>query len=181
MTPDGEVISYRAYRNRLAAAQLIQPLDPVRLANARHARRQFQNIVKTIYNQRKEVIEAQIEFAEEMGDDEEADDLRKQLKTLKSEIIKSPERKNALQTLKDNVHKDDPASLQATKDALAALGRRNGIPDWVPPGASDKFRVGTLRRDRLPKKFEAYKQTPSYISTARPRRSGGRNTRASKG
>ena len=181
VTPDGEVISYRAYRNRLSAAELIQALDPVRLANARHARRQFQNIVNTIFNQRKEELEARIEYAKEIGDDEEAEALQDELRTLKSDIIKSPERKNALKQLTANAHKKDPASMQATKDALVALGRRGGIPDWVPPGLSDKFRHGTLRRGRIPKEFAAYKQTPAYMATARPRRSGGMNTRGSKG
>jgi hypothetical protein len=49
--------------------------------------------------------------------------------------------------------RDTPEGRTHLRDDLVKLGRRNGIPNWVPPGLSDRYRQGKLRPSRVPKKF----------------------------
>jgi hypothetical protein len=49
--------------------------------------------------------------------------------------------------------RDTPDGRRELRDILIALGRRTDIANWVPPGLSERFRAGKLRKDRIPKKF----------------------------
>jgi hypothetical protein len=166
--PNGERISYRQYRNLLEREGAVQRLDPVELANARRRQRAFNDIINQMAKVRSRALEHAIENAEELGDDEAAEELRSELRHVKIEAIKSPSRKEALTDLKTFAHRKDAEGMERTKLALIALGRREGIPDWVPVGGSDRFRSGKLRRDRIPQRL-------------RPRGRGNFNTRLSKG
>lgn len=151
VTPEGEVISYRQYRRRLVETPGgVRPLGPVELANVRRKRQAFKNIIDQIAKVRTAAIDQRIEIAEELGDEEEAEDLRAERRTVRREAIKSPTRKAALKELKRYGHARDAEGQARAKEALTALGRREGIPDWVPVGASDRYRAGQLRRPRRP-------------------------------
>lgn len=166
-TPTGETITYRAYRKALEAAGAVQHLDPADLANVRRRQRDFKDIVDQMVKVRAKELDARIEYAEELGEEEELEDLREERRTLRRSVIQSGVRKNALADLKKHHHKKNPESFEATVNALKALGRRGGIPDWVPPDLSDAFRRGKLRRDRLPAAFKAYRQTDTYQQAPR--------------
>lgn len=171
ITPEGAEITYRAYRNRLEAAGAVQRLNPVDLANLRRRQSAFNRIVEQMVDVRGRAIDRAIDLAEEIGEDEEADDLREQKRTLKRTVIKSPSRKEALHELSRLNHKQSSLyerildaekrgdygtaarlraerreSQQAEAGPLKVLGRREGIPDWVPVGGSADFKTGRLVR-----------------------------------
>lgn len=177
VTPEGEVISYRQYRKSLEAAGAVRHLEAADLANVRRRQEAFNRIIDQMARVRREAIEAQIEAAEEIGEEEEADELREELRYVRRTAIRSPSRKQALSDLRRYAHQwRDPASgrvyssheaarragvrnpvaerssesEERTREALKVLGRREGIPDWVPVGASDRFRAGRIRRTSTP-------------------------------
>lgn len=177
LAPSGETISYREYRARIEAANLRRPLDVIALANRRRSQRRFNDIIDQMSKVRRRALEIEIENyeraiadAEEIGDDDQAEyllgeleDVRRQHRTVRSQAIKSPSRKEALRTLKENAHPHGPggrpremtqADELKVREALIALGRREGIPDWVPVGFSDRRRSGRLRSPaNLPARF----------------------------
>lgn len=159
-TPEGGTISYRQYRNILERENLVQRLEAADLANRRRQQRQFNEIIKTMSNVRAKALDVQIAIAEERGDVGEAHQLRIERRHVKSTAIKSDLRKQALADLQRYGHEKrggrfvSAEAEQRTKLALIALGRREGIPDWVPVGASDQFRGGKLRRDRIPARLQ---------------------------
>jgi predicted CopG family antitoxin len=172
VTPTGERVSYRQYRALLKTAGRVEPLDLATLANRRVKQAAYNDVVKRAVERKRDQIEKAIEFAEEMGEDETVEDLQDELRTLKSATMKSAEFKDALQTIKRRPPKNStPAERfefeQSKKDALVLLGRRNGIPDWVPVGMSDRKRSGSLRKGRVAGAIRAATR--------------GRNTRSSKG
>lgn len=167
-TLGGATVSYREYRKRLEAAGKVERLGPVELANRRRSQRAFNDIVSQMVKVRREALSNAIENAEEMGDDDTADELRDELRTIKSRVIKAPERKEALKTLArtskrgkreivgGRLRYKNPADELAAREALIALGRREGVPDWVPVGFSDRARSGRIRSPaQLPRRFRA--------------------------
>lgn len=161
ISPEGDRLTYRQYRSELVKQGLVQPLQPTQLANARRKQRAFNDIINQMADVRRRALEHAAELAEELGDEEEAEDLREQMRTVKREAIRSPERKDALQTLKEAATHErtsgkggrprrikDPEQEARVRQALEVLGRREGIPEWVPVGGSDKFRAGKMRKPR---------------------------------
>lgn len=158
ITPEGDRISYREYRNRLEGLGLVERLEPLELANQRQKQAAFNDVVRQMAKVRRESLERQAEAAEEIGDDEAAEEYRELAKRTKSEAIRSPARKEALQDLKTFGHDRvtrrgqrrlrTPEAEERVRRALETLGRREGIPEWVPVGASDKFKRGELKRPR---------------------------------
>ena len=147
--PAGERLSYRQYRARVEAAGRVERLSPVDLANARRRQRAFNDIINQIAKVRGQALDNAIDNAVAAGaPPETVRALRTERRTLKSAAIKSPTRKQALKDLEKFHHKKDAASQLRTKEALIALGRRAGVPEWVPVGASDKFKTGRLRPPR---------------------------------
>lgn len=163
--PSGQTISYRQYRNIVEAEGAVRRLDALALANRRQSQRTTNDIIRQMANVRGRAIEREIESLEgqidagfiDEGDVEEIiEELREERRTIKSRVIKSPSRKEALADLK-RYSKARHAAMRGHrpmgfdeqelgKRALTALGRREDIPDWVPVGASDKFRQGQLQR-----------------------------------
>jgi hypothetical protein len=160
--PNGELISYRQYRNLLERGGQVHRLDIVSLANQRRKQHAFNDIIDQLAKVRTRQIENLIEHAEEIGDDEVISELEQQLRYVRTEAIRSPARKEALQTLKKYGHRKHDGRYNNVQDelkvreALIALGRREGIPDWVPVGGSDRFRSGRLRRNRIPRTLQPY-------------------------
>lgn len=144
ITPEGERISYRAYRKRLEDASLVTHLSPEKLQVYRRKQRSYMDVIDQMQRVQSAAIARQIERAEEIGDEDAVEDYRKELRTLRRTIIKSGKRKSSLQTLKEHAHLHTPEDRELTKQALIALGRRENIPDWVPPDFSDDWRAGKL-------------------------------------
>lgn len=169
VTPEGEHITYRQYRARVEAAGLVERLDLPALAKRRKQQAQFNEIIKTMSNVRAKALDVQIAIAEERGDEGEAHQLKIERRHVKQTAIRSDLRKQALADLQKFGHQrrdgrfTSEEAAERTKLALIALGRREGIPDWVPVGASDRFRSGKIRPNRIPAKYRPL------------------NTRASKG
>lgn len=155
ISPTGERISYRQYRADVTAADLVTHLDAVDLANARRKQTAFNDIINQMAKVRRRSLDNVIENATAAGDPELAAELAEERRTLKSQLIKSDARKEALRDLKKFGHGDSAEARERTKLALIALGRREGVPDWVPVGGSDRFRSGKLRRDRIPASMRA--------------------------
>ena len=88
-------------------------------------------------------------------------------KVTKGEARKSPEFKRISRELTDLNRvvgydkkgkairlRDTPEGRLKLRDDLIALGRRQGIPSWVPPGLSDAWKKGNLRPSRIAKKWQ---------------------------
>lgn len=145
--PGGERISYREYRHRLEAADAVHRLNAADLANRRKQQRAFNDIINQMAKVRARALDNAIENAQAAGSPPAMiKELQRQRRTVKSAAIKAPSRKEALKTLKEFHHRKDAYSQQRLKEALIALGRRDGVPDWVDVGESDAFRRGTIRR-----------------------------------
>lgn len=166
VSPAGEEISYRAYRDILERERLVQRLGAVELANARLRRREFQQIVNQMAKVQAEALDRAIAEGERAGlPRPELDLLKKQRRTVRQTAIRSPERKSAIDVLRETnkqrtmsggrrTYRSSEAE-ERTKRALIALGRREGIPDWVPVGYSDQFKRGSFRRSNVPRRFRA--------------------------
>lgn len=145
LTPTGERISYRQYRNRLTAAGQVKPLDVARLANQRRKQRQYNSDIQRITDAKKRVIHNEIENARAAGRMNEAEQAERRLRRIKREVIESGTRAEAMQMLRAHAHKPTEFDKEQTKLALTLLGRREGIPDWVPVGGSDSWRQGRFK------------------------------------
>lgn len=150
VAPSGAEISYREYRKRLETAGKVTRLDALALAEQRRRQRTFNDIISQMAKVRSRTLVQQIETAQARGQTKKAETLQTELRHVKSSAIKSDIRKNALRDLytfgrfkgKDRT----PESEERTKLALIALGRREGIPDWVDVGDSDAFKAGRIKR-----------------------------------
>lgn len=69
----------------------------------------------------------------------------------KSEARKSDEMKRIIRDIKAKGSSAEAERKRRT--ALELTGNRQGIPEWVPVGLSDKYRKGKLRRSRIPKAY----------------------------
>lgn len=172
----GQRLSYRQYRNLLKTANAVQPLDLAGLANRRVKQGEYNDVVKRAADRRRKELEASLKAVRKAGDTNAAAALETDLRRVKSGIMKSEQFKADLALVKSHLPKSStPAERfafeQTKKDALTRLGRREGLPDWVPVGLSDKRRAGKLRRDRIDNAIRV---------ATRPSRAGGFNTRGSK-
>lgn len=151
VAPSGQQLSYRQYRATLEREGAVRRLEAADLANRRRQQRQFNDIVNQMAKVSRaaldsaiEETERQIEIAEEIGFDEQAEalqddlaDLLSQRRTVKSRAIKSQSRKEALADLKRFHHPKSPADELRLRQALKTLGRREGVPDFFPVGSYD--------------------------------------------
>jgi len=167
----GETLSRRQVDARRELAGERKRLDAATRANLARARSKYQDLVKTATQRELKRIDAelarverQIETSDPIGS-EQLKQLRRSLsdarRTARKRTRESPEFKRAVKTLK-KANASDVKAVEAPKgqlsakqiqlrDALVRLGKRENVPDWVPPGLSDKYRTGKLRRDRIPK------------------------------
>lgn len=164
--PGGERISYRRYRKLLEQSGAVERVSPAYLAVQRKRQREFNDIINQMAKVKRETLNRQIEYAEAHGQKRKAETLRKEIRTVKREAIKSPERKSAQHDIGPTTRRIRAArergqidfeAEQRAKQILETLGRRDGIPSWVPVGMSDDFRRGQFRRpQQLPRQFRGY-------------------------
>jgi hypothetical protein len=173
----GEALSYRQYRNLLSAADLVEPLDLATLANRRRKRTIYLDQVEQAIKAPRERILNAIERAEEVEDEEAIDEYKAALRTLKSNVMKSPDFKDARRQLVD---KDiwDKLNNTEKRRVLKTLGRGSSIPDWVPVGESDGYRAGRIYQNKNGR--VVHQRFGSVSEATRARRTGGFNTRGSK-
>lgn len=156
-TPGGGVISYRQYRALLAAEGQIRPLQGEALRTAQRKRQAFKDIIDQISKVRTRQLESQLVIASGQNDEAQVHELEQQLRYVRSTAIKSLSRKQALKDLEKYGRRkkvvqgitiwNNAEAEQKTREALIVLGRREGIPDWVPVGESGKQRyLGGLQR-----------------------------------
>lgn len=146
-------------------AGAVQRMDPADYANLKRRQRDFANIIDRMADIRTNAINSQIEELEAIGEEEQADELRDQLRHVRRDAIQSTDRKDALKTLSElkldretkagNRYYKTKEENDRARDALKVLGRRDGIPDWVPVGMSGKAKAGKLRQSRIPARFRA--------------------------
>lgn len=156
VTGEGKELSYREYRSALAQAGLVRHLEGEALGKARQRQQQFNDIIRQMADVRRRAILKEIEWQEELGEEEAVEDLKAELRGVKREAIRSPRRKEAMRDLRlSNEERETvggrrryktPEAEERARSALTALGRRENIPDWVPVGGSDAYRSGQLKR-----------------------------------
>lgn len=175
VTPEGAEISYREYRARLESQGAVKRLNAAQLANARRRQREFNSIVRQMAKVRAQALDNAIENTEAALERARAagvepglqDELQERLamhrrlrRTVKREAIRSPARKEAIATLESVAsrrytdkrgvrHYKTKADELAAREALIALGRREGVPDYVPVGYSDRKRSWSRFRARF--------------------------------
>jgi hypothetical protein len=169
-TETGERLSRRQYDTLRELEGERKHLDSVRLASQRRAQKRYNDL---IYSASKKEIERLNEHLEAVEDQitQSGKAQDKQLRQLRKDIkkqigrVRGATRQNAdvkaavrdLKTAKadDIIAQQTPKGQMSPKqirlrNALVRLGKRDDIPDWVPPGLSDEYRRGKLRRDRIP-------------------------------
>ena len=170
-TETGERLSRRQYDTLRELEGERKHLDTVRLAAQRRAQRRYNDLVYSASKKEMERLETQLEEVEDRitqsgrAADRDLRNLRKEIKRqmgrLKGDTRTNPEIKAAVRDLK-TAHREDIKSVEQPakgemsakqrrlRDSLVKLGKRDDIPDWVPPGLSEEYRRGKLRRGRLP-------------------------------
>jgi hypothetical protein len=159
----GQILSDRQYRKMRELLGQRKHFDLPRLAKQRRAQQRYNDLVKQFSQHIIETAEAQLSEAErllEEGgiedagfiDEDEVYDYIEEALTMKRRAKRTTMRhadfRRAIRTLKDRTPGKEANDRRI--EALKLLGRREGIPDWVPEGMSDRFRRGKLRRDRIP-------------------------------
>jgi uncharacterized protein YukE len=133
IAPNGQRLSRRQYDKLAHAVAGKASISPQRQAIQTRAQRNYNRLLS-----------------------QRARELRQEGKTVnKAEIRKTEDFKQLIRDLKA---KDKPGEhSQRVNDrrrsALEKIGARQGIPEWVPVGLSDRYRKGKLRRDRIPKGY----------------------------
>lgn len=168
----GTRLSRRAYDKMRELEGARTRYDLPRLARQQRAQQKYNDLVRQYSEAELDEVErlleeAQFQIDEGMIDDEDEaktllDDLFKRKRTAKKRARENPVFKRAIRELK--TRGNSKAANDKRIAALKVLGRRGGIPDWVPEGMSDRYRAGKLRKDRVPK----------YVYRDRPQKSGRR-------
>lgn len=170
ITPEGAEISYREYRARLEATGEVRRLSAEELANAQRRQREFNNIIRQMAKVRKQALENALENTEaalqRTRDEAQRAELEQRIemyqrlgRRTKQEAIRSPVRKEAIRELESVAsrrvtdkrgvrHYRTKADELKAREALIALGRREGVPEYVPVGYSDKKRSWSRFRPR---------------------------------
>lgn len=161
----GLIISQRQKEKLTRERGTLKPLDPVKLSELRRSRKTYNSLIADVVSLREDKIRDEIENAIYDGDFAKAKALEKKSRTITREVMNDPEIKRAIRDLK--TAGEGKAGQEQRKRALKVLGRRKGIPDWVPPGGSDSFRLGKLRKDRLPKSLIEGKPLKSSFKPTR--------------
>jgi hypothetical protein len=115
-TKTGEILPRRQYEKLVTAAGTRKPISP----------QQYTAFTRG-YRQYRQIVEDYVKFEKSKGNSIKIGDARK-----------SPEIKLVITDLR--TRKPD-----RMKRALTFIGRRQGIPDWVPVGQSDAYRQGNLK------------------------------------
>lgn len=132
-TPGGGVISDRQYRRIAHATAGKAPVTPERLAIQTRAQRNYNRLLS-----------------------QRTRELRQEGQSVtKQQVRKSDELKQIVRDLKakDRPGQHSQAVNDRRRSALEKIGARQGIPEWVPVGLSDRYRKGKLRRNRIPKAY----------------------------
>lgn len=170
VTPEGAEISYRKYRQRVETTGAVKRLSAEELANAQRRQREFNNIIRQMAKVRKQALENALENTEaalaRTRDEAQRAELEERIqmyqrlgRRTKQEAIRSPARKEAIHTLEDVAnrrftdkrgvrHYRSKTDELKAREALIALGRREGVPEYVPVGYSDKKRSWSRFRPR---------------------------------
>jgi len=130
ITPTGARISRRQYDKIAHAVAGVAKMSPQRYARQVRAQRQVNRNLEAL---------ARVKRAGAVPGE----------KVSKIDLRKSEEFKRASRDIKARGRSAEAEGRR--KGALKTLGLRQGIPDWVPVGLSDRYRAGKLRRDHIPK------------------------------
>lgn len=148
----------RYQRDKIAEAEGMRSrMDVVRRANFRRQMAQYRSTVeqreRELRSSGRDVKSIDVRRDPELKKLNQA--ARKARKRLRDTMKASAATGGDLNKMSAKQLRAANANQQAMKDFLKYIGRRSGIPDWVPVGASDDYRRGRLRRDRPLKKWRA--------------------------
>lgn len=140
----GQKVSRRQYDKFATAAGVRQPLDIAEKAKRRVKQARYQDLVEDFVAQKKsqgiKITKRQARSSKE---------LKGLLGDLKKASKPAPKKLSG-EKLLDYRRKQNRKKL----NLLKKLGRRDGLPDWLPVGFSDRFRTGKIvKRSDLPKEW----------------------------
>lgn len=127
--PDGKKYNRREYEKLVTAAEARTKITPQRAARETAARRQYARL-----------LNAAAKLDRDAGG-----------KGNKAALRGSAEFKRNVRDLR--AKGKSTATLVKKRDALKRLGLRNKIPDWIPPGLSDQYKRGKIKRARDLKRY----------------------------
>lgn len=155
----GQEISDRQRKKILEARGEIKRINIVLKHDLAKQRREYQKIVESRFRALQSQT-GQTPSKRAIMADPELKAIVKNTKKQRRKISKIKRRMPGKPLSQMALTKEDIAILrehnEAMKRFLKFIGRRDGIPDWVPVGASAEFRAGKLRRTRLPAKWRIY-------------------------
>lgn len=141
----GEVLSRRQYDSMQELFGERKLMPPKRLHEQRLAQHRYNERRKHFQSDQSTKLGRPVTY-KEASTSKELKKITKQLKSLDKVVGRDKHGKPILL-------RDTPEGRRMLREDLKQLGRRRGIPDWVPPGLSDKFHQKKLRKDRIPKKW----------------------------
>jgi hypothetical protein len=133
----GEILSRRQYDKLVGQAGLHTKKSLAAKAKNDRIQREYERIVARYVDRQRELGVRGADGGEyTKGEARKSADLKRHYQDLKQQGRKKPGKRT----------KADNAAYAKT---LKALGLRDGIPDWVPPGASAGYRRGTFDRGQV--------------------------------